>query len=61
MFDKIFIERLWRTVKYKDIYLNVYDTVPELVDELKRYFSFYNHERKHQSLGSLAPAKAYFD
>ncbi len=61
VFDNIFIERLWRTVKYEDIYLNVYDTVPELIKGLKRYFSFYNNERQHQSLGYLAPAKVHFE
>ncbi len=61
VFDNIFIERLWRTVKYEDIYLNLYDTVPELISGLKRYFSFYNHERQHQSLGYLAPAKVHFE
>ncbi len=61
VFDNIFIERLWRTVKYEDIYLNVYDTVPELIRGLSRYFSFYNHERQHQSLGYLAPAKVHFE
>ncbi len=61
VFDNIFIERLWRTVKYEDIYLNVYDTVPELIEGLKRYFSFYNNERQHQSLGYLAPAKVHFE
>jgi len=61
VFDNIFIERLWRTVKYEDIYLNVYDTVPDLITGLKRYFSFYNNERQHQSLGYLAPAKVHFE
>lgn len=61
VFDNIFIERLWRTVKYEDIYLNVYDTVPELIRGLKHYFSFYNNERQHQSLGYLAPATVHFE
>ncbi len=61
VFANIFIERLWRTVKYEDIYLNVYDTVPYLIIGLKRYFSFCNHERQHQSLWYLAPAKVHFE
>jgi putative transposase len=49
-FDNIFIERLWRTVKYEDIYLKNYDTVTELDRGLEKYFYFYNNERFHQSL-----------
>ncbi len=47
VFDNIFIERLWPTVKYEDIYLKEYTSVPALVDGLKRYFAFYNTERLH--------------
>lgn len=60
VFDNIFIERLWRTVKYEDIYINAYDTVSDLDQGLARYFSFYNHERPHQSLGYTVPAKVHF-
>jgi len=45
--DNIFVERLWRTVKYENIYMNEYKTVPELRSGLKRYFKFYNQERLH--------------
>ena len=48
--DNIFIERLWRSVKYEDVYLHDYTTVPEAVLGLKKYFLFYNTERQHQSL-----------
>lgn len=58
--DNIFIERLWRTVKYENIYLNAYETVPALQEGLSRYFSFYNNERLHQSLGYQTPAEVYF-
>ena len=58
--DNIFVERLWRTVKYEDIYLNGYQTVPELRLGLKRYFEFYNQERLHQSLGYQTPKEVYF-
>ncbi|CAC9525684.1 Mobile element protein [uncultured Gammaproteobacteria bacterium] len=51
--DNIFVERLWRTVKYENIYMNEYQTVPELRSGLKRYFEFYNQERLHQSLGYI--------
>ena len=50
VFDNIFIERLWRTVKYENIYLSDYITGLELVAGLANYFDFYNHERFHQSL-----------
>jgi putative transposase len=58
-FDNIFIERLWRSVKYEDIYLHDYTTVPALDEGLTRYFHFYNHERPHQSLAYRTPAEAH--
>lgn len=58
--DNVFVERLWRSVKYEDIYLREYDTVTSLHDGLNRYFSFYNHERLHQSLGYMTPAEVHF-
>ena len=48
--DNIFIERLWRSVKYEKIFLEEFETVPELLSGLKEYFEFYNFERPHQSL-----------
>lgn len=57
--DNVFIERLWRSVKYEDIYLKHYDTVPALVRGLDHYFTFYNQERPHQSLGYQTPACVY--
>jgi putative transposase len=59
-FDNIFVERLWRSVKYEDIYLKEYDGVPALVDGLDRYFRFYNRERLHQSLGHRTPEAVYY-
>ena len=61
VFDNIFIERLWRTVKYEDIYLKNYDTVTELDQGLERYFHFYNNERFHQSLNYRTPVQVYYD
>ena len=58
--DNVFVERLWRTVKYEEIYLKDYDGVPEAIGNLARYFPFYNHERPHQSLGNQTPAAVYF-
>src|SRR5262245_43631254 len=57
--DNVFVERLWRTVKYEDIYIRGYEDVPELRRGLARYFAFYNHARLHQSLGYRTPAAVY--
>jgi putative transposase len=59
-FDNIFVERLWRTVKYEDIYLKEYASVPALAAGLEDYFQFYNYERPHQSLGYCVPADVHF-
>lgn len=58
--DNVFIERLWRTVKYEDIYLRDYETVPMLYAGLNSYFQFYNHERSHQGLNYATPAEVHF-
>ena len=58
--DNIFIERLWRSVKYEDVYLKDYATVPELFTGLDGYFQFYNYQRPHQSLAYRTPAEIYF-
>ena len=57
--DNVFVERLWRSVKYEDIYLRGYDGVPELRTGLGRYFPFYNEERRHQSLEYRTPGAVY--
>jgi putative transposase len=57
--DNVFVERLWRTVKYEDVYLKCYETVPELDRGLGQYFAFYNEERLHQALGYRTPAEVY--
>lgn len=59
--DNIFIERLWRTVKYEHLYLFNYETVPALLAGLRDYFIFYNNQRFHQSLDYLTPAQIHFD
>ena len=60
-FDNIFTERLWRSVKYECIYLNGYETVPELTEGLGKWFRFYNEKRPHSSLGGdRTPHEAYF-
>lgn len=58
--DNIFIERLWRSVKYECVYPMHFTTVREAKQHLKDYFEFYNHERLHQSLGYKTPAQIYF-
>ena len=58
--DNIFVERLWRTVKYEDIYIKEYATVLALFTGLKDYFHLYNNERPHQSLDYRVPADIHF-
>src|SRR5438132_10578263 len=58
--DNIFTERLWRSVKYEDVYINEYGNPKEARQHLGRYFNFYNHERPHQSLDYQTPAQFYF-
>ena len=58
--DNIFTERLWRTVKYENVYLNEYANIGEADQGLKEYFKFYNEKRRHQSLGYKTPAQIYF-
>jgi putative transposase len=57
--DNIFVERLWRTVKYEDLYLHDYETVADARASLVRFFPFYNEERFHQSLDYRTPAQVY--
>jgi len=57
--DNVFIERLWRSVKYEEVYLNEYHSVEDLRRGLGQYFQYYNHERTHQSLGNLTPSEVY--
>ena len=58
--DNIFVERLWRSVKYEDIYIKQYVTVDDLYNGLRAYFEFYNHERPHQSLNYKTPYDIHF-
>ncbi len=57
--DNVFVERLWRSVKYEDVYLWDYSSPQELESGLARYFEFYSHKRPHQSLGYRTPAEVY--
>ena len=57
--DNVYVERLWRSLKYEDIYLNSYESLGELYDGVDRYFRFYNTERFHQGLDYRTPEEAY--
>lgn len=58
--DNIFTERLWRSLKYEEVYLKSYETPAEAVTQIGAYFEFYNYHRSHQSLGYKTPADVYF-
>lgn len=57
--DNIMVERLWRTVKYEEVYIKDYETVEDLIAGLRTYFRYYNYARSHQSLGDKTPAEIY--
>jgi putative transposase len=59
--DNVFVERLWRSVKYEEVYLRAYDTVSEARASIGRYISFYNSRRPHSSLDRKTPDQAYFN
>jgi len=59
--DNVFVERLWRSVKYEEVYLRAYDSVSEARASLARYFIFYNTKRPHSSLDARTPERAYYD
>jgi putative transposase len=58
--DNVFVERLWRSVKYEEVYLRAYDSVGEARQSIGRYFEFYNARRPHSSLDGRSPDQAYF-
>ena len=60
-FDNIFTERLWRTVKYEEVYLHDYTSQAEAQASLAKYFDKYNHRRLHESLNYQTPAEVYFN
>jgi putative transposase len=57
--DNVFVERLWRSVKWEEVYLHDYQTVGDAVSGLGGYFRFYNHDRPHQALGYRTPAQVF--
>jgi len=60
VFDNIFIERLWRSVKYEEVYINSYETVKDATRGLARYFKLYNNKRLHESPGYMTPYEVYY-
>ena len=59
--DNVFVERLWRSVKYEEVYLKAYDSMAAAKASLGRYFAFYNTERRHQSLDRRTPDSVYYE
>ena len=59
--DNVFVERLWRSIKYEEVYLRAYDTVSEASASIGRYLDFYNSRRPHSRLGRKTPDQAYFN
>jgi len=59
--DNVFVERLWRSIKYEEVYLRAYDSVAEARASIGRYLDFYNRQRPHSSLDARTPEQAYFD
>ncbi len=59
--DNVFVERLWKSVKYEEVYLHAYDSVAQAREGLQRYFKFYNERRPHSSLDGKTPDSVYFD
>ena len=57
--DNVYVERLWRSLKYEDVYLKSYESMTDLKSGIKKYFEFYNSERFHQSLDYLTPEMMY--
>jgi len=59
--DNVFVERLWRSIKYEEVYLKAYDSVAEARASIGRYLAFYNGQRPHSSLDRRTPDQAYFN
>ena len=59
--DNVFVERLWKSVKYEEVYLHAYDSVSEAKSGLEKYFTFYNQRRPHTALDDTTPDEFYFD
>lgn len=58
--DNVFVERLWRSLKYEEVYLKAYESIRQAELEIDNYFMFYNEQRKHQGLNDLTPDQVYY-
>jgi putative transposase len=58
--DNVFVERLWKTIKYEEVYLHAYDSVSDAKARLARYIDFYNRRRRHRALDGVTPDAVYF-
>jgi putative transposase len=59
--DNVFVERIWRSIKYEEVYLHAYASVSEARERIGKYISFYNSIRPHSSLKTLTPDQVYFN
>ena len=59
--DNVFVERLWKSVKYEEVYLKAYESVSQARESLAKYFEFYNRRRPHSSLDRMTPEQFYFN
>jgi len=59
--DNVFIERLWRSLKYEEVYLKAYDSVAQARQDIDDWLMFYNEERRHSSLSRMTPDQVYYD
>jgi putative transposase len=57
--DNVFVERLWRSLKYEEVYLREYESVIEAIEGIRKWFRFYNQDRPHQGLAYRTPAAVY--
>ena len=57
--DNVFIERLWRSMKYECVYLNAFDSIPEAQDAISNWMTYYNEERPHSTFGDRTPGEVY--
>ena len=58
--DNVFVERLWKSIKYEEVYLRAYDSVSEAKEGIERYIAFYNNARPHSALDGITPDRVYF-
>ncbi len=59
--DNVFVERVWKSIKYEEVYLHAYETVRQAMTSISKYLEFYNSIRPHSSLGEYTPDQVYFN